>query len=148
MSLLPRLLIAVAILTISAVRADAQTAVPQETPAQPRTIAGPATAVTVDGFIHEVVAEHASGRAQGTHLMVDSLTKTVDVNAGPWLSPEMKAQMIAGASVHVTGLSQAVNGKEYVLAQQITVNGQTFTIRNANGIPARTHMVSRNGGAR
>ena len=80
--------------------------------------------------------------------MVDSLKGTVEVNAGPWMSPDLKSALAAGKSVHVTGLQETVNGKEFVLAQQITINGQTYTVRNENGMPARPRMAARNGGVR
>src|ERR1700761_9635663 len=75
---------------------------------QPRTIAGAATQVTVDGFIHDVTSGPGSGLSQGTHVMVDSLKGTVEVNAGPWMSPDLKSALAAGKSVHVTGLQETV----------------------------------------
>jgi hypothetical protein len=144
--LLPfRLFAAAAILAVSGSCAFSQVTASS---VEPRTIAGSATSVTVDGFIHEVTTGPGNGVSQGTHVMVDSLKGTVEVNAGPWLSPDLKSALAAGKSVHVTGMQQTVNGKEFVLAQQITIGGQTFTVRNANGMLARPRVAAKNGGAR
>ncbi|MEI9980106.1 MAG: hypothetical protein WDN23_14115 [Edaphobacter sp.] len=147
MVLSSRFLIAAAVITGSvAASAKAQTNAAQASGIQVRTIAGIASASIVDGFVREVVTQHASGAPQGMHLLLSG-PKTIDVSVGPWLSPEIKKHIIVGATVHVVGLNQTINGKEYLFAQQVTINGQTFTVRNANGIPARS-LVVRTGGAR
>ncbi len=144
-----RLKAAAGILAVSGSFAWSQAPAPS---VQPRTMAGPATSVTVDGFIHEVASPQGTregmGRPQGTHMTVDSLKGTIEVNAGPWASPDLKSALVSGKSLHVTGMQQTVNGKEVVLAQQITVDGKTYTVRNANGMPARPRVAARNGGAR
>jgi hypothetical protein len=140
---LPRLLIASTIVALTSFPAVAQTSAPDGSPVpERRTMAGPATSTTVDGFIHGVTSE------RGTHVTVDSVKGTVDINAGPWIAPDLKTALVSGKNIHVTGLTQTVNGKDLVLAQQITINGQTWTVRNANGIPSRPRAVARNGGAR
>jgi hypothetical protein len=38
-----------------------------------------------------------------------------------------------GAPVQITGTVRSANGKDYLLARQLTVAGHQVTIRNANG---------------
>ncbi len=112
--------------------------------ASPHSMAGrvAATATSIDGSVREVVTAHTPGGAQGTHLIVSTAGKTVDVSTGPWVSSALKEKLLSGASVHVTGFTRSVDGKECLLAQQIVVGGETFTVRNQSGFPMRNASSS------
>lgn len=115
--------------------------------------------ITLDGTIQAVVSRTAPGVPPGLHLMVAGTRGAVDAHLGPYLSKEVKAALRSGAPVQIIGATARVDGKSYLLARQVIVDGRTITVRSANGFlglgpgraRSRTENTSRielNGGAR
>jgi hypothetical protein len=99
--------------------------------------------LSVDGPIIEVVSKRSFGSPQGTHLLVSANMQTMDVSVGPYLTLGIKTKMSEGSQIHVTGVMRSVNGKTYLMAREIVLNGQTFVIRNQSGF--LVHGFSSNG---
>jgi hypothetical protein len=94
---------------------------------------------TFEGTIQEVVLKHAPGSPAGMHLMVAGPQGLVDAHVGPFMSKETKEVLQAGVPVRIVGASTTVRGKTYFLARQLTVDGNTITVRNARGFIVLAH---------
>ncbi|WP_158791614.1 hypothetical protein [Granulicella sp. L60] len=99
--------------------------------------------LSVDGPIIEVVSKRSLGSPQGTHLLVSANMQTMDVSVGPYLAPDVRTKISKASQIHVTGVMRSINGKTYLVAREIVLNGQTFVIRNQSGF--LVHGSSSNG---
>ncbi len=114
---------------------------------------------TFTGNIQELVMQHVAGSPAGMHLLVDGGQGVVDVHVGPFLTSETKEALHAGTPVQIVGATALLHGKEYFLARELNVGGQTITIRSKRGFLVHPHGersvrtttnagVDENGGAR
>lgn len=116
--------------------------------------------ITFEGTIQEVVLKHTRGTPAGMHLMVAGPRGLVDAHVGPFMSKETKEVLKPGVPVRIVGANTTVRGKTYFLARQLTVDGNTVTVRSKHGAltvgPSNHEHISRpkaslheqNGGAR
>jgi hypothetical protein len=98
---------------------------------------------TLQGTIQEVVTRHTVGSPAGMHLLVAGPQGVVDSHLGRFLSKQTKEALQTGMPVRIVGATCSLNGKEYFLARQLTVGGQTVTIRNARGLLIYPHPQGR-----
>ncbi len=89
---------------------------------------------TLIGTIQEVVTSPVAGSPAGMHLLVGGPEGVVDTHVGSFLSKETKKALQAGAPVQIVGATLTTNGKDYLLARQLTVGGRTLTVRNERGL--------------
>jgi hypothetical protein len=90
--------------------------------------------VTLQGTVQEVVTARVIGSPVGVHLLVSGPQGTVDVHAGLSLTRETMKALQAGSPVQIVGAMTLLNGKQYLLARLLTVNGRTITLRAAGGV--------------
>jgi len=90
--------------------------------------------ITLHGTIQEVVTKHATGSPAGMHLLVPGPEGVIDAHIGSLLSKETIGALQTGAPVEIVGATVLLNGKEYLLARQLTVDGRTVAIRSSRGV--------------
>ncbi len=96
----------------------------------------PKTEVTVQGTIEDVQQQSGKTGWSGTHLMLKTDAATLDVHVGPSSYISKKQFTFAkGDTIEVVGSKVAISGKEALLAREITKDGKTLVLRNAEGIP-------------
>ena len=72
----------------------------------------------------------------GVHLTLKTDAGTVDVHAGPAAYLEKQQFSFAkGDSIEVVGSQIKQDGKDVMLAREITKDGKTLSLRNKNGLP-------------
>lgn len=97
----------------------------------------PKTEVTLTGSIEDVQQQPCMGGHTGTHLMLKTQSEADEVCLGPATYIQQKGFSFAkGDQVEVIGSRVKFNGKDVVVARQITKEKQVLTLRNAQGIPA------------
>jgi hypothetical protein len=94
---------------------------------------------TFEGTIQEVVLKHTPGSPGGMHLMVAGPRGLVDAHVGPFISKETKEVLKPGVPVRIVGASTTVRGKAYFMARQLTVDGNTVTVRSPRGFLLPAH---------
>ncbi len=82
--------------------------------------------ITTGGVIREIVANRSTGAPAGFNFVLNGSRQVVDVNAGMNLDPKVREQLRAGETVQVTGLMRSINGKDYLLARELVVGGETI----------------------
>jgi hypothetical protein len=96
----------------------------------------PNSEVKISGTVQNV--QQVTGRHgwAGTHLMVKTESETFDVHLGPADYLARKNFSFAkGDPVEVTGSRMKWNGADVLIAREISKNGKTLVLRNAQGIP-------------
>lgn len=96
----------------------------------------PKTEVTVKGTIEDV--QQFTGRRgwSGTHLALKTDAATFDVHVGPSAYiDQQKFTFAKGDMIEVVGSKVTIADKESLLAREITKEGKTLVLRNAQGIP-------------
>jgi hypothetical protein len=88
---------------------------------------------TFEGTILEVVVKHTPGTPAGMHLMVAGPDGVVDAHIGPFMSKETKEVLQSGVPVRIVGANTELRGKTYFLARELTVDGNTITVRSKHG---------------
>lgn len=91
--------------------------------------------ITLQGTIQEVVTRRVIGSPAGVHLLVAGPQGVVDAHLGPFLSGKTITELQSGMPVEIVGATVSLNGREYLLARELVVDGHSITIRNARGIP-------------
>ena len=89
--------------------------------------------ITVSGAIDQVVTQRIAGSPVGLHLLVAGSKGTVDAHLGAFLSRDIVDALHPGEPVEIIGAMKTINGKDYLLARQLTVDGRTIIIRNQRG---------------
>ncbi|MEZ5417081.1 MAG: hypothetical protein R2708_07045 [Vicinamibacterales bacterium] len=113
----------------------------QPSPDRPR---GPrydmATEVTVSGVVQAVETIAPPGRGRrglgGMHLQVKAAGDVLDVHLGPTAFLESKkVTLAAGDTVEIVGSKVTVDGEPAWLARTVKKGDQTWTLRDAAGLP-------------
>lgn len=106
----------------------------------------PKTDTTVKGTITEV--QHPAGMkggSTGTHLILKTDAGDVTVHAGPSSYISHKGFSFAkGDAIEVVGSKVTIANKETILAREITKDGKTLILRNAQGVPEWSGRHSNN----
>ncbi|MGC2110261.1 MAG: hypothetical protein WA655_12145 [Candidatus Korobacteraceae bacterium] len=96
-----------------------------------------ANEVKVKGVIEDI--RDVPGDLAGTNLAVKTDTKTILVYVGPGdFLKEIEVSFNKGDQIDVTGCRAPNTTEEVLLAREITVGSNTFTLRDDKGIPVWT----------
>lgn len=96
----------------------------------------PKTEVTVKGTIQDVQQQTGKQGWSGTHLTLNTDGSVLDVHVGPSSYVAQKQFSFAkGDKIEVVGSKVTISGKEALLAREITKDGKTLVLRNAQGVP-------------
>ena len=93
--------------------------------------------ITFEGTIQEVVVKHTPGSPAGMHLMVAGPRGLVDAHLGPFMTKQTKEALQAGVPIRIVGASTEIHGKTIFMARQLTVDGNTVTVRSPRGFLVR-----------
>ncbi len=94
------------------------------------------TEVTVKGTVQDVQQQTGKQGWSGTHLILNADGSVLNVHVGPSSYIAQKQFSFAkGDKIEVVGSKVSISGKEALLAREITKDGKTLTLRNAQGIP-------------
>lgn len=96
----------------------------------------PKSEVTVKGTVQDVQQQTGKNGWSGTHLTLKADAGTFDVHVGPSSYIAQKQFSFAkGDKIEVVGSKVTISGKEALLAREITKDGKTLVLRNAQGVP-------------
>jgi DNA/RNA endonuclease YhcR with UshA esterase domain len=96
----------------------------------------PKTEVAVKGTIEDVQQQTGRRGWSGTHLVLKTDAATFDVHVGPSAYiAQQKFTFAKGDVIEVVGSKVTIADEEAVLAREITKDGKTLVLRNAQGIP-------------
>jgi hypothetical protein len=93
--------------------------------------------ISIEGTVQEVVAHRIPGSPVGLHVIVNAPQGPLDVHLGPYMSKAIAESLQFGTSIGIVGSMMQVNGRDYLLARQINLNGQTVTLRAESGVLLR-----------
>ncbi len=92
------------------------------------------TEQTLEG---KVGAVSPGPRGRGLHLTLQSGTESVEVHLGPTTYLDSIGLKVAvGDTLKVTGSRLGTAPKVYVVAREVQAGGRTYTLRDAQGLPA------------
>jgi hypothetical protein len=111
------------------------------TPFGPTALDKAAQDITVSGTVQQLVKTHVPGAPAGVQLLVAAPQGAVTASLGPNLSRTVLQSMSKGAAIQVSGGMQTINGKEYLLARNLTIGGNQIIVRNEHGF--LTHYPTR-----
>jgi hypothetical protein len=96
----------------------------------------PTTEVTLKGSVEVVNQMMGPQGWGGTHLSLKTDKETIDVHVGPsWFLTQSKMSFAKGDQVEVTGSRVKFGDNDALIAREIKKGGETFILRNAQGIP-------------
>lgn len=96
----------------------------------------PKTEVTVKGMIEAVQEQAGKNGNAGIHVLLKTDSGTLPVHVGPSAYITKKQFSFAkGNEISVLGSKVTIADKEILLAREITKDGKTLVLRNAQGIP-------------
>lgn len=98
----------------------------------------PDTETTLTGTVEAINTVSGRHGWSGTHLTLKTESgETYDVHLGPSAYVEKENFTFAeGDQVEVTGSKVTYKGKDAIVAREITKDGKTLTLRDAQGFPA------------
>jgi DNA/RNA endonuclease YhcR with UshA esterase domain len=96
----------------------------------------PKTEITVKGTVEDVQQYTGRHGMTGVHLILKTDSSTLDVHVGPsaYIS-QQHFSFAKGDSIEVVGSKITLRGTETLLAREITKDGKTLVLRDAQGIP-------------
>ncbi|MGO9578662.1 MAG: DNA-binding protein [Desulfobaccales bacterium] len=96
----------------------------------------PRTVETISGEVTAVGKFFPSGRSEGVRFTLKTDKGPVEVILGPgWYVEKQNFSFVPQDKVTVKGSSVAVEGKPTIIAAEITKDGKTLKLRDANGMP-------------
>ena len=96
----------------------------------------PKAEVTLSGSVEDVQQQAGQYGWSGTHLMLKADGQAVEAHLGP--SSYVNGSGFAfrkGDQVQVVGSKVKMNGKDVLLAREVSKDGKTLILRNAQGVP-------------
>jgi hypothetical protein len=112
------------------------------------TLGTPAHDISMAGTVQEVITTHTPGAPLGLLLVVEGPQGAFTASLGSMLSDPVRQTLSPGTPVQVSGVSETINGKPYLLARKLTVGGGQVVIRNDHGFlvhsPQRSHALVNN----
>jgi len=104
------------------------------------------TETTTNGMIQEVKEIAGPGRGTGTHLVVKAVTGVIEVHVGPTrYLKEQKCELKKGMQLEILGSKVNLAGAEVIIAKEIKEGTNTWTLRDAQGVPAWSRRGNRQG---
>lgn len=96
----------------------------------------PKTETTIKGTIQDVQQYTGRRGGMGTHLVLATDAGPLEVHVGPSAYLAKKQFSFAkGDEIQVLGSKVTLGGKDALLAREITKQGKSLVLRNAQGIP-------------
>jgi hypothetical protein len=101
----------------------------------------PQTVTTIKGQVEKLETLPSMGRGGGRGLQFRGVVLKTDqesllVHLGPsWFLDEQKFAVKAGDTLEATGSKVTLNNQPALIAREVKVNGQTLTLRDAQGFP-------------
>ncbi len=96
----------------------------------------PATEVTVNGVVDDVVQNQGKQGGAGTHIMLKSGADLLAVHLGPSaFLAKNNFTLAKGDQVEVTGSKVQLDGKDVVIAREVKKGASVLTLRDSAGIP-------------
>lgn len=90
---------------------------------------------TITGTVQDVL-QPRRGRMMGTHLIVRTATETIEVHVGPSdFVTNQGFSFAKGDAVEILGSKVTIDGKEALIAREVTKDGKTLTLRDKTGRP-------------
>ncbi|MEJ2673261.1 MAG: hypothetical protein P8168_13885 [Deltaproteobacteria bacterium] len=102
----------------------------------------PQTVTTVTGMVEKLEELPSMGRGAGRGMtyrgaVLKTAKGSVLVHMGPsWYLDQQKFAVKPGDKLEVTGSQVTLKNRPAIIAQSITVNGKTLTLRDNQGLPA------------
>jgi hypothetical protein len=100
------------------------------------------------GTVRQLITAPAAGAPAGFEVVVDGPQGIFTASLGPNLSREVQQSLSSGTPIQISGTMQAIDGKDYLMARKLTVDGSQIVIRNEYGFlvhaPPRSHAVQNN----
>jgi hypothetical protein len=118
--------------------------------AQPRTSQSYQTPplIALEGAVEKVINVTSGQGWYGVHLMLQAKDHTYDVRLGPSdFIAQSNFTFAPGDAVQVWGTQTTANGSSAIIARAIEKNGQTLTLRDADGFPVWAGTGMRSGNA-
>jgi len=91
--------------------------------------------ITVTGNIEQVVTSNEPDTLAGVHVLVRNSGGLVDAHLGAFLSNDVREALQVGTPVRIVGGNAELHGKQYLLARELCLGGQTIVLRNKRGVP-------------
>jgi len=114
---------------------QAQTAVPASKTAGPMSY-DVSEEATLNGTLSAVLTTPSPGMLAGSHLLLTTLSGSVDVSVGAFaLRGKGALSVNQGRQVEVTGVMKTFRGNQVFLARSVKVSNFVYLIRNEHGIP-------------
>lgn len=102
----------------------------------PRPLYDVKTETTVSGLVQEVREVAGPGRNTGVHIILKTDGGALEVHVGPgWYLRQQKYELTKGDQIEVTGSKVKLQDIDVLLAREIKKGGNTWTLRDAQGIP-------------
>ena len=124
------------VVVVGAMQAYAQSGQGQMTGCPGCPMYDPKTETTINGDVQEVKEISGPGKRTGTHLTVKAGNDVYDVHVGPtWYLTEENYAFAKGDQVEVIGSKVKYQGADAIIARQIKKDGNTWALRDAQGVP-------------
>jgi hypothetical protein len=130
-------LVLLAVLTPAAALAQAA-----PIPFESKPLDTPAHDVVMAGTVQELIRTHTPGAPTGTLLVAEGPQGTFTASLGSALSDQVQQTLSPGTPVQVSGVTETINGKSYLLARKLTVAGNQVIIRNQHGFLVHPQLRS------
>ena len=93
------------------------------------------TEITLTGTVQDVLHPQM-GQMKGTHLLLKTETEMIEIHVGPSNFVSSKGFTFAkGDSIQVLGSKVTIDGKEALIAREVTKDSKTLTLRDKTGRP-------------
>jgi len=100
--------------------------------------------VTLSGTVCAVLTRPAAGMIGGSHLLLTTVSGTVDASLGRWgMQGKGALSVTVGQQVEVTGIMEMLKNQPVFLARTVKSAGTVYTIRNGYGIPVSPQARAR-----
>lgn len=116
---------------ISTVTLNAQS---PSSPFGPTALQIPTHDVTLTGTVKQLVSGEATDAPRGLQLLIDGVQGQFTASLGTKLSQEVQQSLSQGAPVQISGYLQTINGKLFLMARTLTIDGKQIIVRNQNGV--------------
>jgi len=92
--------------------------------------------ITLSGTVSAVLIRPAPGMIAGSHLLLTTVSGTVDASLGRWgLQGKGALSVMPGQAVEVIGIMKTLQGKVVLVVRTVKVGDKVHAIRNQYGIP-------------
>jgi len=100
--------------------------------------------VRLEGTVATVLTTPSPGMLAGSHLLLTTLSGSVDVSLGTCgLRGKGALSLTEGQQIEVTGVMKTFRGAQVLLARNVRAGGTVYAIRNKHGIPITPYARQR-----